>query len=165
MALEVKSQLATAAPRSSNLRLAQTFTERDKDAFKVETFDYIARFFEASLDELHARNPGIEGTFRRIDANRFSAVIYRNGKSIARCTVFMGGGHFGGGIAYTTNETSDSNSYNENLNVEADDQMLYLKSMGMIFRGSASGKLSQEGAAEHYWHAHRTPPAPLGGKA
>ena len=149
--LEVKSQTSAATPRSSNLRIAQTFTERDKDAFKLETFDYIARFFEASLGELMARNPGIEGAFRRIDANRFSAVIYRDGRAIARCTVFMGGGHFSSGIAYSASETDASNSYNENLSVEADDQMLYLKAMGMGFRGNASEKLSQEGAAEYYW--------------
>jgi hypothetical protein len=142
--------LAAPASRSSNLRLAQTFTERDKDHFKVETFEFIARYFEGSLEELQVRNPGIEGTFRRVDANRFNAVIYRGGKALTRCTVFMGGG-FMNGIAYTANETSESNSFNENLSVEADDQMLYLKSMGMSFRGGAGEKLSQEGAAELYW--------------
>ncbi len=142
--------LAAPASRSSNLRLAQTFTERDKDHFKVETFEFIARYFEGSLEELQARNPGIEGTFRRVDANRFYAMIYRGGKALTRCTVFIGGG-FMNGIAYTANETSESNSFNENLSVEADDQMLYLKSMGMSFRGGAGEKLSQEGAAELYW--------------
>jgi len=148
------AQPATSNPiiRSSNLRIAQQFSERDKDAFKLETFDYIARFFEGSLEELGARNSGIEGTFRRIDANRFSAVIYREGKAIARCTIFVGGGHFANGIAYSATETSDSNSFNENLTVQADDQMLYLKSMGMShYRGSQNEKLSQEGAAELYW--------------
>lgn len=140
-----------AVPRSSNLRLAQTFTEREKDKFKVETFDFLARFFEGSLQELEARNPGIEGSFRRVDANRFSAMIYRGGKAIARCTVFMGGGHFGNGIAYSASETDASNSWNENLSVEADDHMLYLNSMGMSFRGRSGEKLSQEGAAEFYW--------------
>lgn len=149
--LAINSQPMATAPRSSNLRIAQTFTERDKDAFKLATFNYIARFFEGSLGELQIRNPGIEGTFRRIDANRFSAAIYHDGKSIARCTVFIGSGHFGNGIAYTATETNESNSYNENLNVEADDQVLYLKAMGMSFRRSASDKLSQEGAAEYYW--------------
>lgn len=152
--LEVKSlpeRTVSVASRSSNLRIAKTFTERDKDAFKLETFDYIARFFEGSLGELQVRNPGIEGAFRRIDANRFSAVIYRDGRAIARCTVFMGGGHFTSGIAYSANETNDSNSFNENLSVDADDQMLYLKAMGMAFRRSTDEKLSQEGAAELYW--------------
>ncbi|AUX69169.1 hypothetical protein CHX26_06335 [Porphyrobacter sp. HT-58-2] len=152
--LEVKSLPEGAtnwAPRSSNLRIAKTFTERDRDAFQHETFNYIARFFEASLVELQARNKGIEGAFRRIDANRFSAAIYLDGRAIARCTVFMGGAHFASGIAYSADETNDSNSFNENLNVEADEQMLYLKAMGMAFRRSVDEKLSQEGAAELYW--------------
>ncbi|WP_263588685.1 toll/interleukin-1 receptor domain-containing protein [Sphingopyxis sp. GC21] len=143
----------TPAPRSSNLRLAKTFTERDKDAFKLESFEYMAKFFENSLNELQSRNDGIEGTFRRIDANRFSAVIYRSGKTVARCTVFMGSHSFIDGIAYSANDTPDSNSFNECLSVHSDDQMLYLKGMGMgsYMRQQADTKLSQEGASELYW--------------
>ena len=143
-----------AAIRSSNLRVAQQFTERDKDRFKHETFEYIAAFFANSLDELASRNQAIDGDFRRIDANRFIAVVYRNGKSVARCTVFTGGSFFGDGIAYAATETTESNSCNETLRVEADDQMLYLTSMGMAHMGGRDRhdpKLSQEGAAELYW--------------
>jgi hypothetical protein len=140
--------------RSSNLRVAKRFNDQDKDAFRIQAFDYLAKFFENSLAELGRRNPGVDGTFRRIDANRFTCVAYRDGKTVARCTVFMGGGHFGGGIAYTSSETTESNSFNENLSVEADDQALYLRGMGMsrIGRGGRDGeKLSLEGAAELYW--------------
>lgn len=144
---------AATAPRSSNLRMTKQFTERDKDGFKLETFEYIADYFENSLAELQTRNPGIEATFRRIDANRFSAVVYRSGKAVARCTIFMGARPFIDGIAYTATEASESNSYNECLTINADDQMLFLRSMGMAhFRGrSETEKLSQEGAAELYW--------------
>lgn len=146
---------ALAAPvlRSSNLRIAKQFTERDKDAFRVEGFEYIAKFFEGSTAELQARNDGVECAFRRIDANRFTVAAYKNGKAVARCTVFMGGDrHFGGGIAYAHGETTESNSYNESLNVEADDQALYFRSMGMArFGADRDQKLSFEGAAEFYW--------------
>lgn len=141
-----------AAPiiRSSNLRIAKHFTDRDKDVFRHEAFDYIAKFFENSLCELHQRNSGIEGLFRRVDANRFVAVAYSNGRAVARCTIFMGG--FGGGIAYSASETNESNSYNENLSVEADEQALFLRSMGMASYGRhRDAKLSFEGAAELYW--------------
>ncbi len=143
-----------AGPRSSNLRLAKTFTEREKDRFKQETFEFVARFFENSLGELGKRNPGIEGDFRRVDANRFTAAIYKDGKAKARCTVFLGGGGFASGINYVDGETSSSNSINETLRVEADDQAMFLQSMGMamVRRGNgAEQKLSQEGAAELYW--------------
>jgi TIR domain len=106
------SPSTTPVIRSSNLRVARQFTERDKDTFQQEAFDYLAKFFENSVEELGARNPGIEGTFRRIDANRFTAVVYRNGHALSRCTVFMGGRPFGSGIAYSNSETTESNSFN-----------------------------------------------------
>ena len=140
------------APRSSNLRLAKQFTERDKDRFRLDSFDFMAKFFENSLAELAARNPGIEGESRRIDANRFVASVYRDGQAVARCTVFMGGGFGTNGINYVQGETTESNSFNESLRVEADDQSLFLVSMGMASMGQARDvKLTQQGAAELYW--------------
>jgi len=139
-------------PRSSNLRVAKTFTPRDKDQFRHETFEFIARFFENSLNELGQRNPGYEGVFRRVDANRFFATIYRDGKDVARGTIYIGGDAWGRGINYVQGETMDSNTMNESLNVDADDQTLYLTSMGMAsFGNNRDQKLSQEGGAELLW--------------
>lgn len=148
------TQAGPAAARSSNLRLTKDFTERDKDLFRIEAFDYLARFFETSLIELQARNPGIEGDFRRIDANRFTAAVYRNGKAEARCTIFISSGYFGSSsIGYVHGETTESNSFNEQLTVEADDQSMFLRSLGMarVSGGMREQKLSLEGAAELYW--------------
>lgn len=142
----------TDAPRSSNLRLAKKFTQRDKDQFRDETFDFMSKFFENSLAELEDRNPGIEGRFRRVTSDRFTAVAYRNGDAVARCTVFMGGGHFVDGIAFSHSET-ESNGYNESLSVHSDDQSLFLRGMGMShFRGrNDDDHLTMQGAAELYW--------------
>lgn len=141
----------TTPPRSSNLRIAKEFTERDLDRFQHEAFEYIAKYFDSSLAELQDRNPEIEGTYRRIDANRFTAVVYRGGSAVARCTIFMGAAHLGG-IAYVTGETSESNSFNEDLVVDSDDQMMFLRSMGMTtFGHNRQAKLTLEGAAEFYW--------------
>ncbi|WP_454868479.1 toll/interleukin-1 receptor domain-containing protein [Pseudomonas farris] len=145
------TQLSPSDPRSSNLRMAKNFTQRDKDQFQVESFEYIARYFENSLKELEARNPGYEGIFRRIDANRFFATIYKDGRDVARATIFTGGQTFGRGIHYRQGESLDSNSYNESLLVEADDQSLYLTSLGIASYGRQTQKLSQEGAAEILW--------------
>lgn len=142
----------TTGPRSSNLRLAKTFTQKDKDQFELETFEFIARYFENSLTELSARNPGFEGMFRRVDANRFFATIYHNGKDVARATIYAGGGVLGRGINYIHGETMQSNSTNESLTVHADDQTLYLTCLGMASLGRNRGqKLTQEGAAELFW--------------
>lgn len=142
----------SAGPRSSNLRVAKTFTQRDKDQFRNDAFEYIARFFENSLNELGQRNPGYEGIFRRVDANRFFATIYRNGKDVARGTIYMGGDAWGRGINYVQGETTDNNSMNESLNIAADDQTLYLTCMGMSsFGNNRDQKLSLEGGAELLW--------------
>lgn len=142
----------TLGPRSSNLRLAKQFTDRDKDAFRIEGFEYMMRYFENSIAELAARNPGVEAIFRKIDGNRFTAKAYKHGQSTAQCTVFMGGAAMSNGIAYLSKETSESNSYNEMLMIDADDQSLYFRSMGMsMTRRDEREKLSPEGAAELYW--------------
>lgn len=148
--LTAPQQVVPNGPRSSNLRLAKTFTQLDKDRFQLDTFEYIARYFENSLKELQARNPGFEGVFRRVDANRFSAMIYKNGQDVARASVFVGG-QMGAGIYYSQGASFSGSSYNEMLTVQADDQSLYLTSLGMTFRRGHDQKLSQEGAAELLW--------------
>lgn len=149
----VSSTTAVAShPRSSNLRLAKSFTDRDKDRFRVEAFEFLAKYFENSLLELAQRNDGIDGEFRRIDTNRFTAAVYRGGKAITRCTIFMGGGFSTNGISYVDGETMESNGYNENLRVDADEQSMFLRSMGMrSFGGQSEEHLTLEGAAEIYW--------------
>lgn len=137
--------------RSSNLRLAKTFTEADKDRFLDEGFSFVARFFENSLAELARRNEGIETLFKQIDANRFTAVIYRQGKALARCKIQLGG-KFETGISFSSNDRAEDNSYNEMLVVETDDQGLYFKASGMWnWGGEAEKHLTYEGAAEFFW--------------
>ena len=142
------------SPRSSNLRVARRFTEQDKDTFLHEAFDYIARYFEGSLTELHARNPEIEGRFRRIDGNQFTSVAYRDGEAVARCTIRLGDeSGFHSGITYSHSD-GGRGGYNESLSVEHDEQQLYLKAMGMAMirrGGDEKAKLSIEGGAEYYW--------------
>jgi hypothetical protein len=139
-------------PRSSNLRVAKQFSERDRDAFKTESFEFMAKFFENSLAELAERNPGIEGNFRRIDANRFSARIYKHGKAVGQCTIFLGD-RFAAGIAYSSSDTLENSGYNELLSVDADEQAMYLRPLGMatMRSGNDRAKMSQEGASELYW--------------
>lgn len=141
-------------PRSSNLRIRKEFSERDRDKFKVDSFEYMAKFFENSLSELEERNQEIECEFRRIDANRFIASIYKDGNSVARCTIFMGGDRFmGAGISFVHGETSESNGYNESLSVDGDGSSMYLTASGMaaMMRGREVRHLSQQGASEMYW--------------
>ena len=147
----VAPALSSSLPRSSNMRLRKTFTEADKDRFLHEAFEYMATFFEGSLQELQARHGDIESRFRRIDANTFTAMIYRAGERKAECAVHLGGGFRRGGITYSNNASSRGNSFNEELSAENDDQTLFLKPLGMSFHGTANAKLSAAQGAEHFW--------------
>lgn len=61
------------------------------------------------------------------------------------------GGQMGAGIYYIQGDSYGTNSYNESLSVKADDQSLYLSSLGMSFHENSNQKLSREGAAELLW--------------
>jgi hypothetical protein len=142
-------------PRSSNLRVKKTFTDADRDRFMDDSFDFMARYFEGSLEELAKRQPGIETKFQRIDAHCFIAVIYRNGNAISRCLIRHGGRTaFGGGITYSHSDKGDRSSCNEVLNLEVGEQALSLKPRGLssLMKGhDQRSHLSSEGAAELYW--------------
>ncbi|WP_260843832.1 hypothetical protein [Robbsia andropogonis] len=117
------------------------------------TFDFIARFFEGSLQELEKRQNQFQGRFSRIDARRFTAIIYKDGKSVSQCTISHGG-VFGGNnsreITYSSQVSSVTNSFNEALTIAEDSQTLYLKPLMGVSRG-VTDKLSDTGAAEHLW--------------
>ena len=145
---------AEAFPRSSNLRLSKTFSEKDRDDFLRDTFDFVAKFFEGSLKALCERTPGTSQTFDRIDSRRFSAILYRDGKSVAQGSVRLDsfGGRSSTCIAFSYDAAARSGSSNEMLHVESTDQALFFKPMGMAWGGGGRDQhLSTEGAAEYLW--------------
>jgi hypothetical protein len=141
--------------RSSNLRVKKRFTDRDKDKFLSDAFEYMANFFEGSLAELEARNPEVETDFRRIDKNHFTATVYIAGSERSRCKIWFGGRNsFPSGIAYSYGSSSvNDNSFNESLSAEDDGYTLYLKALGMPMQQQLrqNDKMSFEGAAEYFW--------------
>ncbi len=153
MAASPRAAAPGGGPRSSNLRVRRQFSDADRDAFIEDSFEFMARFFENSTEELEKRNPGIEGRFRKIDARHFTAAAYRDGRKVAKCRIWLGG--LGtNGIAYAHDDNGTDNSLNECLSVEETEQALVLKPLGMAYGYSGSGdrkNLTQEGAAELYW--------------
>lgn len=137
--------------RSSNLRLRKDFSEADTDTFLHDAFEYMARYFDNSLQELQARHPQIECRFRQVDANTFTAQIYRSGKKVSECAVALGGAFRQHAISYSHDAATRANSFNELLNVEHDDQMLFFKPMGMSSSRNRESKLSCEQASDFYW--------------
>lgn len=147
----------TTIPRSSNLRIKKEFSDREFDKFLAESYEFITNFFAGSLQELERRNPDIEADLRRVDANHFTARVYRKGTHECSCKIWLGGRRsFVGGIAYRGNDALhdylDDNSYNEAINVESDGYALFLKPLGMQSMGRGGVQmLTQEGAAEYLW--------------
>lgn len=140
-------------PRSSNLRIKREFSERDRDEFLHGTFDFICKFFEGSIEAIGERNPDVTGKFDRIDSRRMAAILYRNGKKIAECSIRLEGlSGRDSGIAFSYDSSSNHSSFNELLNIDANEQTMYIKSMGMSWgSGEREKLLSQEGAAEILW--------------
>lgn len=141
---------ALAGPRSSNLALRKAYNDADKDAFLDDSFEFVAHFFENSLQELAVRNEGVKGSFKRIDADRFSAIVYRDGKAVSPGSVVRGG-MYGKAITWAATDRADKNSCNEFLLVEGDGQGLHMKAGGMPGLGADGRKLTPEGAAEYLW--------------
>jgi hypothetical protein len=138
--------------RSSNLCITKKFTDLDRDRFRHDGFEFIARFFENSLKELVARNAGVEQRFRRVDANRFNATAYRDGNKVCQGSASIAGGRMGhGSIEYSMTDDPRDGFMNEAVSVKADDQTLYFEALGMQSFGRDKEKLTFQGAAELFW--------------
>ena len=143
---------STLPSRSSNLRIKKQFTDLDKDRFRHDGFEYIANFFENSLQELVHRNPDTQQSFRRVDANRFTAAAYRNGEKVCRGSASLGGSTMGSeSIEYSMTDEPRHGGMNEAVMVRADDEMTYFEALGMQSYGNGKGRLTFQGAAELFW--------------
>lgn len=139
--------------RSSNLRLKRKFDDHERDEFLEDSYEYIARYFEGSLNELSTRNPQIKTGFKRLSKTSFTAYIYESVERVAKCSIYYGEGVFASsGISYSHSGNVQRNSFNETLNVIDDGYILQLKPPGMPnLGGQRDETLSQQGAAEYYW--------------
>ena len=141
--------------RSSNLRIKKKFDDHERDVFLEDSYEYIARFFAGSLEELERRNPNIKIQFKRISETSFSAAIYDQGKRVTQCSIWYGTGRgvMGApGVAYSHSTEDQRTSLNELLSVVDDGYTLQLKPFGLPMLATHHGEtLSQQGAAEYYW--------------
>ncbi|WP_082829669.1 toll/interleukin-1 receptor domain-containing protein [Ectothiorhodospira sp. BSL-9] len=139
--------------RSSDLRIKKKFDDHERDQFLEDSYEYIARYFDGSLQELASRNPHIKVRFKRLDETSFSSFIYDNGERVSECSVYYGKSGFGSsGIAFSHTADVQRNSFNEQCTVIDDGYTLQLKPLGMQMYGNRKDEaLSQQGAAEYYW--------------
>jgi TIR domain len=137
--------------RSSNLRVQREPSDREKDKFLTESFEYISNYFENSLKELEARNTEVETEFRRIDANQFTAAMYRQGQITSQCRIWIGGMFSAQAISYSANRSGSANSFNESFSLNNDGYSLTFRSMLAFSQLPEQRQLSQEGVAEYFW--------------
>lgn len=140
-------------PRSANLSIKKTFTDHEKDAFLKDSFEYISRFFNGSLDELEKRYSEVSCSFEKIDSRTFSATAYRAGKQASFCQVWYGKDTLApSGISYSETPSSMGNSVNDSLSIIDDGHTLQLKALMSGFGSPhAEGGMTQQGAAEYLW--------------
>lgn len=142
-------------PRSSNLSLPKNFTDLDKDRARREGFEYVARYFENSLEELKKRYSDLDIDLHHSDANSFICAIYINGNKVGQCGIWYGASRsygIGEGICFSQ-EGVNRNSYNECLTVDDNGQVLGFRPL-MGINGASSSRealLTNEGMAAHLW--------------
>jgi hypothetical protein len=148
------SQAQPSPPRSSNLRIKKTFSDHEKDKFLDDAFDYISKFFEASLIELQKRNEDITYRFKKIDLQTFTSSVYVDGKAKSECTVYYGGNNgfgFQKSINFSFGIVNSRNSLNESLSVSDDSFQLFLNPLGFAMSRQSAKRLTFEGGAEYFW--------------
>ncbi|APY61125.1 toll/interleukin-1 receptor domain-containing protein [Salmonella enterica subsp. enterica] len=140
-------------PRSSNLSLPKSFTDLDKDRAKREGFEYVARYFENSLNELNKRHAGLVIDFNRLDTDSFTCAVYINGDKVGQCAIWRGNQHHGmGDICYSQGNVV-RNSINESLSLVDNGQSLGFRALMGVFSSGHSREelLTNEGMSEHLW--------------
>jgi len=149
---------AVFTPRSSNLSLPKIFTDLDKDRARREGFEYVARYFENSLNELKKRHSGLDIDFHQPNADSFTCAVYFNGSKAGQCGVWRNINNKGmGDICYSQNGVTH-NSYNEILSISDNGQVLGFRTlMGFGYSGSRDTLLTNEGMAEHLWEMFFNP--------
>ena len=154
---KTQSAATPAAPvtKTGKLRLKKQFSEQDRDTFLDEAYEVIAKFFQDTMANLASQSPGFVGKFKRVSANHFTAVIFRDGKHVAQCGIRLGGlggGVFTNQIVYS-NDPNATNSMNESISVHDDGEQMFLKSTGMssMVWSVPDDRLTPPAAAELLW--------------
>jgi hypothetical protein len=143
---------AAPAPRVGKLTVKKKFSQQERDEYLDEAFETVATFFKDTLEGLPSQSPGFSGKYKRVTANHFTGMIYRDGERVAQCGIYLGGSAFADQIVFT--ESLDStNSMNEGVRVADDGEKMFLKSSGMssMMRGKQKDCLSPHDAAELFW--------------
>lgn len=141
--------------RSSNLRVKKKFTDKEKDDFLRNSFEYIFKFFKNSLVELEKRSGFIDSNIERIDSQTFAVKIYKEEKQVNQCKIWIGSDFGSSQSIKYSNSINSRSSYNVRFTVGNDGYTQYLESSGLhsysFYEFDDPKELSEKGAAEQVW--------------
>lgn len=147
------------SPRTYDIplpRVRKNITQREKDTFLKEAFDFIKHYFQNALGQLQTSYSQVETDLTEIHRFKFLVTIYVHGETINKCKIWIGGPFSSNSIAYQEgNHNIDSdNSCNDWLSISEKENKLGLEASGMFFGASHFEKgtlLSLEKAGEYLW--------------
>jgi TIR domain len=132
-------------------------SDRDKDKFRLASFEAIYGIFEKSLSEAEHQE-SVEGQIRRLDANRFCAVLYLDGRKVSAVTIYISSSGFGGnGINFVNQEDADTNASNGWFSVADHEGALHFGSNAMFGGGGRDRQLAASDVAEEIWNSFIAP--------
>jgi Adenylate and Guanylate cyclase catalytic domain len=131
-------------------------TDKQRAGFVRDAYDQIKVYFTEALKALEAHAPCTETSIRTPTSEKFVCEVYVNGRSRSRCKIWLADGFMaknGIGFADGNFDINSDTSYNDIISVEADGDMLYLKTLlGLAFTYSQGPlKGNPEQIAEALW--------------
>ncbi len=103
---------ATYELRSSNMQISRVFNDYDRDTFVRTSFEHCVEFITNSVSELEERHSNIQGNATRIDENRFTAALYKDGKKTSAISIFIGRQFSNHEINFNLSDRADTNLTN-----------------------------------------------------
>jgi hypothetical protein len=153
---------STSAPSPHIPKIRREASDAEKKRFVRAAFDAIKGHFELGLHQLQQTHGAIEMDFQLDSPSQFTAEVFVDGNSRARCRIWLGGLAASDGIAFAQGRSFSENAYNEILSPESDADGLYLKAVlatghfGPPFPFNLR-RLSREDAAEYLWRVFVRP--------
>jgi hypothetical protein len=131
-------------------------SDLEKRRFLKGAFEIIQREFDERLGQLARENASLEVDLTSVNTTKFTAEIFVNGRSRARCKIWQGGMFSSEGISYSEGSTTLSeNACNDVLTLSTGGELTLHATMNMGLghadEGLDVGRLSPDDAAEYLW--------------
>jgi hypothetical protein len=136
-------------------KIRSTPSDLETRRFIKLTFETIRQEFEERLSDLARDNTGVETDLTAVDATKFTAEIFMNGRSRVRCKIWQGG-MFSEGISYAEGSaTLRDGTCNEVLSLSTGGGLSFRPMMNMGLGRAGEGldieNLSPNDSAEYLW--------------